>query len=295
MDLSLLLATVWYVPGWNRTAETDGPAFAACTNAYASEQCAFYGWDGDCRWETAVANADSTSARLAEAIAATNESFRANLTLVGHSLGARIVARTLARLAEKGYGVRQGVLLAPAIPADDPDLATTGRGSKEPVLLVVNPQDTVLKYVYPTVGGEPDAPLGLDGARCPLKNVVEYSVPENITEATEVPAFWGRSASVKRLCNHLAVFYFNELGRILKGTPSANALVRVPQDNVNVEWKVLDQGVWWQLEAAHKGWKLERNRLTGHCRVLDPKTRRVAWGCEEKMRAAFEKVVRQRP
>ena len=51
---------------------------------------------------------------------------REELTIVGHSLGGRITARVLARLAEKGLRVRQAVLLAAAIPYEDPDLAKMG-------------------------------------------------------------------------------------------------------------------------------------------------------------------------
>lgn len=277
---------VWYVPGWNRTTETNGLAFTSCTNVFVDSTCVFRGWDGNHGWWKSARNADLEGARLAEEIAGLEEDVRENLTLVGHSLGGRIIARSLARLSEKGVRIRQGILLAPAIPMRDTDVVKMGAGSALPVLVLVNPQDLVLKYIFSLSGAEKPA-LGTDGTPGPVYNVSEYAVSSNITNETKVDAKWGRFKNIKRLCNHLAVFYFEELRRVLAGTPSPNAQTRIVQDRINVAWKVMDKGVWWNVLEASGGWKLEKNIVTGHCRILDPDKRRRAWGSEEKMRESF--------
>ena len=282
-------AEVWYVPGWMRTADTNGMAYASCTNVYSGETCRFRGWDGDCNWWTAAENADREGLRLAEEIAATNAAFRAELTLVGHSLGGRIVAHALSHLGKKGVKIRQGVMLAPAIPMRDPDIQKMGGGCEQPALVVVNPRDNVLKYIF-TVSGQEAPSLGTDGTLKPVANVVEYSVPSTVTDETSIDAPWGKSERIKRLCNHLASFYFTELERILAGTPSTNVQVKVVQDKINVEWKTLDAGVWWSVIDAWGGWKLEKNIVTWHCRILDPGKKRVAWGDEQAMRLSFKKI-----
>ena len=38
---------------------------------------------------------------------------------------------------------------------------------------------------------------------------------------------------------------------------------------------------------------LEKNKVTGHCRIIDAAKKRHAWGLEVRMRDAFEKVKRQ--
>jgi pimeloyl-ACP methyl ester carboxylesterase len=286
-------AEVWYVPGWNRTAETNGLAYTSCTNVFAGAKCRFWGWDGDRGWTTSMANADAAARRLADEIAATNAAFRSELVLVGHSLGGRIVGRALAELSRRGVKVKRGVMLAPAMPMEDPDAKAMGRGSTRPVLLVVNPKDGVLKYGYDVVGGEKSPAIGTNGSPCALENVAEFSVPGTITYETKIAAAWGRSETLKRICNHLAAFYFTELGRILDGRPSKYAQMRVPQGRVNMEWKVMDAGVWWEVLADCREWKLERNVVTGHFRILDPSRVRVAWGSEERMRASFLKVCSQ--
>lgn len=283
-------ADVWYVPGWNRSSEPDAFAYPACTNVFGDAQCAFKAWEGNGLWPIAVRNADAFSEQLADEIAALDAERRGNLTLVGHSLGGRITTRVLAQLARRGLKIRQGILLAPAIPMTDGDVAAAGGGSTEPVLLIVNPQDVVLKYVYALGSGEEGPSLGTDGAVNAVSNLVEYAVPPQVTEETKVDALWGQSETIKRLCNHLAPFYFAKLRRILDGEPSADAQVRVPQGLVNIEWKVLDRGVWWDVLETCGNWKLERNKVTSHCRILDPNRRRVAWGSEADMRRSFRKI-----
>lgn len=52
----------------------------------------------------------------------------------------------------------------------------------------------------------------------------------------------------------------------------------VPQEFPTVEMSVIDAGVWWEVVAEAKGWKLERNKITGHARILDPQKVRKARG-----------------
>ena len=275
-------AEVWYIPGWNRTQEVDGLAYDRCTNVFANATCRFHIWDGNRMWGTSAKNADAEAVRLADRIAAMDTASRTNLTLVGHSLGGRIIARTLANLSARDLKIKQGILLAPAIPMKALDVARMGGGSVQPVLLLCNPQDVVLKYVFTIAGGEENPSLGADGTPWVIPNVIQYSVPSD--------TFWGQSETVKRICNHLAAFYFTELGKILAGTPSPRVQVRVPQDKVNVETKVMDAGLWWTVVDEYRGWKFERNIVTGHCRILDPDKRRVAWGNETELRRSFNTI-----
>lgn len=292
--VSSVYGEVWYIPGWKRTTERDGLAYTSCTNVFKETQCRFWQWDGDHGWSKSAQIADVAAGRLADEIAATNAEFRSELVIVGHSLGGRIVARTLADLSRRGIKIAQGVMLAPAIPMADGDLSKMGGGCERPALVVVNPQDVVLKYGFDVAnGGKDGSAFGMNGSPAALPNVVEYSVPKTVTGETKIDALWGKSETVKRVCNHLAAFYFTELTRILDGSPSSAAQVRVPQGKVNLEWKVIDGGVWWSVLDTFGGWKLERNVVTRHCRIVSPERKRVAWGSEKEMRRSFEKIRRQ--
>ena len=280
----------WYVPGWMRTSEPEELAWNSFTNVFSASATRFYKWDGNQLWPTAAKNADSEAVKLADEIKKMPEERRARLTLVGHSLGGRIVARALAKLSSDGVKVKRGILLAPAIPAKDSDLEKMGLGSKEPLIVVANPDDITLKYVYTIAGGEDGPAYGASAAFKTPKNVKEVPVSENITKNTVIDAFWGRFDAVKEIASHHASFYFEELSRVLDGKESKGVRVMVPQDKINFEWKVMDSGVWWDVLDEKDGWKLERNIVTGHCRIVSPDKLRVAWGDREKMEKAFKKV-----
>ena len=95
----------WYVPGWMRTSEPEELAWNSFTNAFSATENRFRKWNGDQLWPTAVKNADAEAVKLADEISKMSENRRAHLTLVGHSLGGRIVARALAKLSLDGVKI----------------------------------------------------------------------------------------------------------------------------------------------------------------------------------------------
>lgn len=281
---------VWYVPGWMRTKAPHGTDWRAFTNAFPEATHVFKGWNGNVLWGDAVENADAHATALADELSALSAAERGNITLVGHSLGARMTARTLAILGRRGVRVGGAVLLAAAIPNDDPDLDEMGLGSNLPVVCLCNPDDVTLKYVYAIGGGEGSCAFGAGGAVKRLVNVVERAVPADIAERTKLDSAWAKVGAFRRVANHHAPFYFAYLKMILDGEADEEERRLIPQDNVNWSLKVIDGEVWWDVLDANDGWKLERHKITGHCRILDPRRRRAAWGDEEKMRAAFRKA-----
>ena len=282
---------VLYVPGWMRTRACGDETWQSFTNVFAGARCELWNrWDGDCAWKKAVRNADMAARRLAHEVESMPTGVRTNVTLVGHSLGARIVVRALAELAGRDFRVRQGILLGAAIPNSDPDLQRAGKASCLPILAVCNPKDVTLKYAYGAAGGEPAPAFGTDGSPRPLENVIECPVSATVTEQTEVEAAWGKSDAIKKVASHHALFYLAALRAVLEGVEPENRQLLVPQGRINVEMKVLDAGIWWDVLETADGWKLERNRLTGHCRILDPAKKRKAWGPETTMREAFSKL-----
>ena len=155
MTMAIMAATVWFIPGWLRTAEPHEGILECVSNAFPEASVEFKSWDGDnLVWPISVDSADKEAWRFAFEVATMPPEERANLTLIGHSLGGRITARVLARLSEHGLKIRQAILMGAAIPSDDPDLTKMGRATELPVLAVCNPYDHVLRYVYAMIGGE---------------------------------------------------------------------------------------------------------------------------------------------
>ena len=292
MTMAIMAATVWFIPGWLRTAEPHEGILECVSNAFPEASVEFKAWDGDnLVWPLSVDSADKESWRFAFEIAMMPPEVRTNLTLVGHSLGGRITARVLARLAENGLKVKQAILMGAAIPANDPDLVKMGLATELPVLAVCNPKDHVLRYVYATVGGEGAVAFGANGTPTPCENVVECVTPTNITSEVDIGGIWAKKV-IKDIANHHEKFYLEYARRILGGEEPSGK-VMVPQGFPGVEGHVMDSEIWWTVLDSSGGWKLEKNKVTGHCRIIDPDKLRTAWGRESEMRAAFEKVKNQ--
>ena len=295
MNIIAIMAVVWYIPGWLRTQTPQEGCLESLTNTYETASVEFKAWNGDIPiWPKAVEHADATAERFAAEVIAMPEEARTNLTIVGHSLGGRITARVLARLAEKDIRIRQGVILAAAIPHNDPDVLKIGGGSELPVLSICNPDDVVLKYIYTAAGGEKNASYGVpaygaNGSLTNIPNVVERVTPTNITETVRIDHFWGKSEHLKEIANHHVHFYLDYLRRVLDGEEPSDH-VMVTQDLITIKGKVMDAGIWWKVLDECSGWKLERNIVTGHCRILDPQKTRRAWGGEKELRASFGKI-----
>ena len=286
----LMATTVWYVPGWMRTEKPREDVMTAMTNAFPGAKVEFKAWDGDrLVWPHAVESADKESWRIAFEAAMMPKEERENLVIVGHSLGGRITARILARLSEHGLKVRQASLMAAAIPNEDPDLVKMGGGSELPVMAVCNPDDITLRYVYSLAGGEKAVAFGANGTLKQVANVKECVMPKDITEQVKIDAGWGMVEALKKVANHCELFYIEYLRRILGGEESSGN-VMVPQALPTVEGKVMDAGFWWDTLAETNRWKLQRNKVTGHGRIIDPGKVRKAWGSVEEMEKSFEKV-----
>ena len=295
MTVAMAVATVWFMPGWLRTSSPAPGVMDCVADAFPESKAEFKSWDGDSViWPVAVDSADKESWRFAFEIAMMQEEERAGLTLVGHSLGGRIAARVLARLAENGMKIKQAVLLGAAIPSGDPDLRKMGLATELPVLAVCNPRDVTLRYVYVIAGGEKSVAFGANGTLEPCENVIECTTPPDIVHEVHVDRLWAKVAAFREVANHHDKFYLEYAKRLLAGEEPSGK-VMVPQHFPTVEGRVMDSMVWWTILDECGGWKLEKNKVTGHCRIVDPEKRRTAWGREKEMRAAFDKVRRQIP
>lgn len=66
--------------------------------------------------------------------------------------------------------------------------------------------------------------------------------------------------------------------------------VEVPQDQANANLNVNSDSSWWEDVESFEGWKIQRNTVTSHCRLLDPTSVRRAWGSQERMTNALLRV-----
>ena len=202
---------VLYVPGWHRCARGEDEALRFVATAFPEAEASAYDWDGNCAWRKARGNADAAAERLAHELVALSPEERERLTLVGHSLGGRIVVRALARLGRLGMKVQRAVVMAAAIPSDDADIADFAAAAVEPVEIVCNERDTMLKFGYRPFGGERSAALGAVGLAAPLANCsVGFVSPETVASAP-VAGLLAKVGLFRSLAAHYAPFYLEHV------------------------------------------------------------------------------------
>ena len=52
-------------------------------------------------------------------------------------------------------------------------------------------------------------------------------------------------------------------------------------DKANLNVKTLEGRTFWNDICESSGWKFQQNKLTGHCRIIDPRNTRRMWGAEK--------------
>ena len=57
--------------------------------------------------------------------------------------------------------------------------------------------------------------------------------------------------------------------------------------NIPLKVMAMEDGVWDTL-AESKGWRLQQNEITKHCRIIDPENVRRAWGTKNGMYKALD-------
>lgn len=69
-----------------------------------------------------------------------------------------------------------------------------------------------------------------------------------------------------------------------------NQVCEIGGDKPNVDAPTAGGKTWWNNLAVAKGWKIQQNKLTKHCRLLNPQNRRKAWGSKSSLVSAVNTV-----
>ena len=102
------------------------------------------------KWFDAYKNAGNVALSLSMIIAAMPKAEQESLVLVGHSLGAYIVIKTLESLSWRQMKINQAILLGAAIDGNDPAIPAACQATINPIEFTVNYLDWALA-LYPLV------------------------------------------------------------------------------------------------------------------------------------------------
>ena len=55
----------------------------------------------------------------------------------------------------------------------------------------------------------------------------------------------------------------------------------------NIKTKTMGGKIFWDTIVEADGWKMQKNKLFGNCRILNSENVRVAWGGQDAIESAF--------
>ena len=220
-------------------------------------------------WSISLENSMKYVPELSNEIMSLPPEKQQRLILIGHSLGGRILVKTSAILKKNNVHVKKIILAGAAINNDDPDIPATFEVSNETVENIINFNDVMLT-VY-KVGAEFHSALGTGYLYITDKKQFREIVMSGTVE-------------------HYGYRYFQKYKEVLKTGNFTNKYIIVPQDFSNVDFPTAGGTVWWDALDSYKGWILQQNQASGHCRIIDNSGVRRAWGRKNEMTLSFEKV-----
>lgn len=150
MTSAFIAAILWYFPGFG-AGELSALDKERLKTSFSADQVVCKQWcSSGATWKESVAQVNKASQSIVAEIQSLKPNELKDIVLVGHSLGGRVVAYSLARLGELGINIPTAVLLAPAISLGDQYASKLHRGCSS-IILVVGEVDLVLKWIYPFV------------------------------------------------------------------------------------------------------------------------------------------------
>ena len=220
-------------------------------------------------WSISLENSMKYVPELAKEIVDLPPEKQKRLILIGHSLGGRILVKTSVILKDNNVHVKKIILAGAAINNDDPDIPATFSVSRETVENIINFDDIMLTAYK--VGAEFHSALGT-----------------GYLYITDNKKF--REIVMSGTVEHYGYRYFQKYRDVLKSGNYNNKYIIVPQDFSNVDFPTSGGTVWWDSIDSYKGWRLQQNQASGHCRIIDDSGIRRAWGRKNEMSLSFEKV-----
>ena len=177
---------VIYVPGYLSGEDKQKEVKDKLAQLYPDSPITIFNWDSVASYSMALHNSIQASSDLIQYLK--DLPCGNNVVLIGHSLGALVVARAMRKIPFNSYyGAKQVVLLGAAIDAIT-DLRHMCEVTEYPVINVINNNDLVLNTAYSIFSCCPA--LGSHGGYCKhTNNYVELEILQkepNITKADSV-------------------------------------------------------------------------------------------------------------
>jgi len=255
---------ILYIPGWKNRGVPQDEQIQILKTIF-SEQSTFsvFEWNSEGQFDECLRRADQYAQHLADRISALPVDRQRNLILVGHSLGGRMVIRTMALLQKRNIFIQKGIFLGAAIPDDDPDIALAIKASTSPNINIYNREDYTLRHVYGTVGENLDNALGAYGyaipfAYCYLQQFQVVGVHGKNDEQHS-------RTYTEKLENHYSKYYLDFLVSVFRKYGSNEC------GTLDSATKFFWFRGFWCSHSSRMGYKIDHNWATNAYRLISPR------------------------
>lgn len=203
---------VVFIPGWFTEKTRTVYYETMLRKIYPGKTVTVLTWQSNSlNMNQVIENADAFADSVAEFIKKKTEKEQAELVLIGHSFGGRIVAKAASDLAKNRIAVRRIIQLGAAVDFDA-DLNDMIKCSRDPVINVFSRNDSVLKYLYGN--WKQKFAIGFSGAETiPPEHFVQYHITASEPEISNLNFI---SAALESII-HFSEIYLAELERIQNG------------------------------------------------------------------------------
>ena len=205
---------IWFIPGW-RHHKTPAGKYMELFKEVFKKDVYVYSWNASGNWSEAKNEVSNEARRLARKIASCPRKQRNEMILIGHSLGARMIAEALQLLLDRNIRVKQVILLGGALPFNDSQLKNIEKLSIEKPINIFNREDGVLRTDF-NIAEKTFACgcIGIGGQTQFQQYEVQSSSKNQRTFSTEINDHY----------NHLVQQYMETLKQVLNGEASKSTV-----------------------------------------------------------------------
>ena len=281
---------IFFIPGFKSKGVSIDEYSVILKEVFPESEIEIMKWESGIStrdWDIAIDNAELFAGRLFERIEKMEPSKRANLVLIGHSLGGRITIRTLAKLANQNIRIRRGIFLGAAIPDNDSDISKAIIATSFPCINIYSRDYYVLRNIYGTIG-ENDSEaymkcaLGAYGSRIhyPYLSMLEFKADFSANGVKQ-----DDKGQDDKYNNHLATKYILELRRYLNDC-SINSVLFPPM--APRRWS-LEKDTWEKVNQTD-GWTLYKHVLSMQHKIVSPWGNVSVLADEKKAMMEYERL-----
>ena len=279
---------VIFIPGWYTEWINYSKHHAMLNEMFPDAEIEIYKWDSNRLWNNAKISAKDAVQTLCSYLEACTD--RSRVTLVGHSLGGRIVIESAVELAAKNLRIKQAILLGTAGDIDREKLAALQTCSQNAVINICCFNENMLKLY---IRMENRLPLGFSGLPRPVRHFRQFRMVADELKVGNISLGAGKTLKpVRETIAHLALHYLKTLKTALNNN-SAQYYVNYPAlELIAANGSVKSDALPGFKEVeVFDGWILEKRKWKEVCRITAPSGRKFYYPDEKTARDNFSKIV----